>query len=45
MFFLLRQDEDESEEEDEKVEEKITRNWSVLKTTPQLHNSKVPTDV
>ncbi|CAL9751361.1 unnamed protein product [Musa acuminata subsp. burmannicoides] len=33
-------DEDESEEEDEKVEEKITRNWSVLKTTPQLHNSK-----
>ncbi|URE07203.1 hypothetical protein MUK42_21490 [Musa troglodytarum] len=33
-------DEDETEEEDEKVEEKITRNWSVLKTTPQLPNSK-----
>lgn len=30
------------ETEDDEEEEKITRYWSVLKSTPQLHKSKVP---
>ncbi|CAL5384285.1 unnamed protein product [Camellia sinensis] len=32
---------EDSEVEDADEEEKITRNWSVLKSTPQLRKSKV----
>jgi hypothetical protein len=31
----------EGDEEEEEDESKINRNWSVLKTTPQLRKSKV----
>lgn len=41
--LVLRQDEEEGEEEE--AEEKITRNWSILKTTPQPHKSKVPAEL
>lgn len=39
----LQQDEGEDSDVDgeDEVEEKITRNWSVLKTTPELRKSKV----
>lgn len=42
ILLLLGQDEESEGEEDNEVEEEITRNWSVLKSTPQLHKSKVP---
>ena len=42
MLFLLKKYGDDSDDEvDDDVEEKITRNWSVLKSTPQLKKSKV----
>lgn len=44
-LLLLGQDEEsegEEDKEDDEVEEEITRNWSVLKSTPQLRKSKVP---
>lgn len=36
----MTQDEEEDAEEAEK-DEKVARNWSVLKSTPELRNSKV----
>ena len=37
---FMTQDEEEDAEEAEK-DEKVARNWSVLKSTPELRNSKV----
>lgn len=41
FLILKKYGEDSEDEGDEDVEEKITRNWSVLKSTPQLRKSKV----
>lgn len=40
---FLQQDEGEDSEDegDNEADEKITRNWSVLKSNPELHKSKV----
>lgn len=38
--IFVWQDEEEDAEEAEK-DEKVPRNWSVLKSTPELRNSKV----